>query len=82
MLEEKKRNYSSLLRLVFSVFCVIVLGFIFSSTTPAKVAFGDGLFMEELSASFGYRKADLIMKMTPPVVTTETLEKQNQKPIA
>ena len=26
---------------------------------------GDGLFMEELSASFGDRKADLIMKMTP-----------------
>ena len=43
--------------------------------------FGDGLFMEELSASFGDRKADLIIKMTPPVVTTETLEKQNQKPI-
>ena len=81
MLEEKKRKYSSLLRLVFSVFCVIVLGFIFSSTIPAKVAFGDGLFMEELSASFGDRKADLIIKMTPPVVTTETLQKQNQKPI-
>jgi hypothetical protein len=56
MLEEKKRNYSSLLRLVFSVLCVIVLGFIFSSTIPANVAFGDGLFMEELSASFGERK--------------------------
>ena len=81
MLEEKKKNYSSLLRLVFSVFCVIVLGFIFSSTIAAKVAFGDGLFMEELSASFGDRKADLIIKMTPPVVTTETLQKQNQKPI-
>ena len=81
MLEEKKRNYSSLLRLVFLVFCVIVLGFIFSSTILAKVAFGDGLFMEELSASFGDRKADLIIKMTPPVVTTETLQKQNQKPI-
>ena len=37
--------------------------------------------MEELSASFGYRKADLIIKMTSPVVTTETLEKLNQKPI-
>jgi hypothetical protein len=81
MVEEKKRNYYSLLRLVFLVFCVIVLGFIFSSPILAKVAFGDGLFMEELSASFGDRKADLIIKMTPPVVTTETLEKQNQKPI-
>ena len=37
--------------------------------------------MEELSASFGDRKADLIIKMTPHVVTTETLQKQNQKPI-
>ncbi len=81
MVEEKKRNSPSLLRLVFLVFCVIVLGFIFSSTILAKVAFGDGLFMEELSASFGDRKADLIIKMTPPVVTTETLEKQKQKPI-
>src|ERR671914_424772 len=81
MVEGKKKNCSSLLRLVFSVFCVIVLGFIFSSAIPAKVAFGDGLFMEELSASFGDRKADLIIKMTPPVVTTETLQKQNQKPI-
>jgi hypothetical protein len=45
------------------------------------IVFGDGLFMEELSASFGDRKADLIIKMTPPVVTTETLESQNQKPI-
>jgi hypothetical protein len=81
MVEEKKRNYYSLLRLVFLVFCVIVLGFIFSSPILAKVAFGDGLFMEELSASFGDRKADLIIKMTPPVVTTETLEKQNQKPV-
>src|SRR5919109_563361 len=52
--------------------------------TPAsliKTANGDGLFMEELSASFGGRKADLIIKMMPPVVTTETLQKQNQKPI-
>ena len=81
MVEEKKRNYSSLLRLVFLIFCVIILGFTFSSTILAKVAVGDGLFMEELSASFGDRKADLIIKMTPPVVTTETLEKQNQKPI-
>jgi hypothetical protein len=42
------------------------------SLTPAtliKSANGDGLFMEELSASFGDRKADLIIKMTPPVVT-------------
>jgi len=37
--------------------------------------------MEELSASFGNRKADLLIKMTPPVVTTETVQTQNQKPV-
>jgi hypothetical protein len=37
--------------------------------------------MEELSANFGDRKADLIIKMMPPVVTTDTLQNQNQKPI-
>ena len=53
----------------------------FSLIMPIKTAFGDGLFMEELSASFGNRKADLLIKMTPPVVTTQTLQTQNQKPI-
>jgi hypothetical protein len=52
-----------------------------SSIIPIKTAFGDGLFMEELSASFGNRKADLLIKMTPPVVTTETFQKQDQKAI-
>src|ERR671919_1065022 len=51
------------------------------SIIPIKTAFGDGLFMEELSASFGNRKADLLIKMTPPVVTTETLQTQDQKAI-
>jgi hypothetical protein len=53
----------------------------FSLIMPMKTAFGDGLFMEQLSASFGNRKADLLIKMTPPVVTTETLKSQDQKPI-
>jgi hypothetical protein len=53
----------------------------FSLIMPMKTAFGDGLFMEELSASFGNRKADLLIKMTPPVVTTETVQTQNQKPV-
>src|ERR671919_113989 len=43
--------------------------------------YADGLFQEQLSASFADRKADLIIKMTPPVVTTETIQEQNQKPI-
>src|SRR5207249_95416 len=46
----------------------------------SKPVFGDGLTQEQLSASLGNRKADLLIKMIPPVVTTETLQK-GQKPI-
>jgi nitrogen regulatory protein PII len=60
----------------------IIIIFISSfSLIPMKTAFGDGLFMEELSASIGNRKADLLIKMTPPVVTTEMLQNQVQKPV-
>jgi hypothetical protein len=59
----------------------ILLSLVPSSISHPKTAFGDGLFMEELSASFEDRKADLIIKMTPPVVTTETLKNQNQEPV-
>ena len=45
-----------------------------------KVAFGDGLTQEQLTASLGNRKADLLIRMIPPVVTTETLQ-NGQKPI-
>jgi hypothetical protein len=59
----------------------LLVSLILSSTVLHPIAvFGDGLFMEELSASFGDRKADLIIKMTPPVVTTETLN-LDQKPV-
>jgi hypothetical protein len=47
----------------------------------AKPAFGDGLTQETLSASFGNRKADLLIKMWPPTVTTETIQQQGQTPI-
>jgi hypothetical protein len=68
--------------LISGLFVTIIITFISSSSIiPIKTAFGDGLFMEELSASFGNRKADLLIKMTPPVVTTETLQKQDQKAI-
>lgn len=63
--------------LIVSINIVITL----SLFSPLKTAYADGLFMEELSASFGDRKADLIIKMMPPVVTTETLKNLNQKPI-
>src|SRR5919107_3774349 len=72
-------NYS----VVLTITCIFLLVSLIPSSTilHPKAAFGDGLFMEELSASFGDRKADLIIKMTPPVVTTETLQNQNQKPV-
>ena len=47
--------------------------------TTKQSAFADGLTQEQLSASLGNRKADLLIKMNPPVVTTETLG-QGQKP--
>jgi len=46
----------------------------------SKPVFGDGLTQEQLTASLGNRKADLLIKMIPPVVTTETLQ-NGQKPI-
>ena len=66
---------SAIAFLIVSINIVIIS----STSVPLKTAYADGLFMEELSASFGDRKADLIIKMMPPVVTTETLK--NQKPI-
>ena len=64
-----------------SILLLLLLSLVPSSILYPKAAFGDGLFMEELSASFGDRKADLIIKMTPPVVTNETLKNQNQEPV-
>jgi hypothetical protein len=60
----------------------IILIPIFASTviiTTKQSAFADGLTQEQLSASLGNRKADLLIKMNPPVVTTETLS-HGQKP--
>src|SRR5918996_1201986 len=68
---------SSIAFLIVSINIVIIS----STSVPLKSVFGDGLFQEELSASFGERKVDLIIKMMPPVVTTETLKNPNQKPV-
>jgi hypothetical protein len=53
--------------------------FAYIAITTKQSAFADGLTQEQLSASLGNRKADLLIKMNPPVVTTETLS-QGQKP--
>jgi hypothetical protein len=58
----------------------IVLLSSFFASNEIKSVFGDGLTQEQLTASLGNRKADLLIKMIPPVVTTETLQK-GQKPI-
>src|SRR4051794_15023649 len=50
-----------------------------SSILYVRPAFSDGLFQDQLSASMGERKVGLFIKMTPPVITTETLKK-GQKP--
>jgi hypothetical protein len=75
-----KRMKDRLVVVVVTAF--LLISFLSITSTPLiRTANGDGLFMEELSANFGDRKADLIIKMTPPVVTTDTLQNQNQKPI-
>src|ERR671931_207746 len=66
--------------LVVAVATTIIFLSIFASIIITKQsAFGDGLTQEQLSASLGNRKADLLIKMTPAVVTTETLQ-NGQKP--
>jgi hypothetical protein len=63
--------------------CNITAGFvlvlIISSSLYVLSAYSDGLFQDQISASVGERKVGLFIKMTPPVVTTETLKK-GQKP--
>ena len=62
--------------ILFTIFPML-----FVTTTFTYIpTFGDGLFMEELSASMGGRDISLLIKMSPPVVTTETL-KGGQTPL-
>jgi hypothetical protein len=70
----------SLFTTVVATSIIIFLSAIFASIIITnQSAFGDGLTQEQLSASLGNRKADLLIKMIPSIVTTETLE-QGQKP--
>src|SRR5919109_2561044 len=70
-------NASVLVILSWSILLIGVMFYV--STRLAQTAQADGLFQEQLSASLGNRKADLLIKMSPPVVTTETIT-QGQKP--
>jgi hypothetical protein len=62
------------IHVLLTIFSIIFIPIIF---TPV---FGDGLFQEELSASMAGRDISLLIKMSPPVVTTETL-KSGQNPL-
>ena len=67
---------------VFSyyVFFMLLITSFASHTFTFSNVFGDGLFMEHLVASMGDRQANLLIKMSPPVVTTDLIQKQSQKP--
>lgn len=62
--------------LIFSLISSPLLTFFVFS----KSVYGDGFSMEQLTASLGDRTADLLIKMDPTIVTTETIQEQNQKP--
>ena len=59
----------------FYVFFILLTTSFISYAFTFNTAFGDGLFMEELVASLGDRQANLLIKMSPPVVTTDLIQK-------
>jgi len=65
----------------FCVFFMLLITSFVSYVLTFNTVFGDGLFMEELVASLGDRQANLLIKMSPPVVTTDLIQKQSQKPV-
>lgn len=66
---------------LFALLTAIIVYSFVPSIGELIPAFGDGLFEERLTASLGDRKTDLFIKMSPPVVTTETITNQSQKPV-
>ena len=66
----------------FFLIGLLVSSTIFSSillSLWAKPVFGEGFTQEQLTASLGTRSADLLIKMVPAIVTTDTLQ-FGQKP--
>jgi hypothetical protein len=64
------------LAMIFGLLSSSFLTYSFNSSS----VYGDGLFMEHLSASFGDRSANLLIRMSPPVVTTETIQQLSERP--
>ncbi|HEX6673107.1 MAG TPA: hypothetical protein VF084_12800, partial [Nitrososphaeraceae archaeon] len=61
------------IRFIIFILFTTIFHLLFVATTFTYIPiFGDGLFMEELSASMAGRDLSLLIKMSPPVVTTET----------
>jgi hypothetical protein len=77
----------SALHTIDSILCILTILMIvivvYTTISPSlltRSAFADGLSQEQISSSLGNRRADLLIKMEPAVVTTETLQK-GQNPI-
>ena len=64
---------------IVSIVTTFILLLLIPSSLYLHPVYGDGLFQDQISASVGERKVGLFIKMTPPVITTETLKK-GQKP--
>ena len=64
---------------IIIIAAAFVLLLVISSSLYILPAYSDGLFQDQISASVGERKVSLFIKMTPQVITTETLKK-GQKP--
>jgi hypothetical protein len=64
---------------IVSIAAAFILFLLIPSSLYLYPAYGDGLFQDQISASVGERKVGLFIKMTPPVITTESLKK-GQKP--
>jgi len=64
---------------IVNIAAAFILFLLASSSLYILPAYSDGLFQDQISASVGERKVGLFLKMTPPVITTETLKK-GQKP--
>jgi hypothetical protein len=77
----KKSSYCHVSTLLIcGIVAILVPLLLLAFWTEKYNAYGDGLAQEQISSSLGNRKADLLIKMTPQVVTNETLQK-GQNPL-
>jgi hypothetical protein len=65
------KSSSTVTTITFLIATVVFLSTFASIAITKQSAFADGLTQEQLSASLGNRKADLLIKMNPAVVTRD-----------